>query len=308
VGIALIHGGKALVVQKKAFLKQGYTAEIVITDDDLASASEEAASQVVVKNQTSPAKNVLIVGLRISPTAGSGERSYSLPFVSSVVPDNVWSCYVVNSLQLPILQGSSYKARLTVLLDNTICEIENEFDLETLYSMDPYEIVREIILEDTDLPSEDFRPVTGMTINPQPYELRSDIEVFNGNFEFISGGKGIVNLNNIVTILPASATKQDPVEWTVVPGGAASYVSLTDDSVLKVTGIAQGNDNIVTVHALIREAGLGQADFTASFTFKLVYYLNGVEVEITWPEDGKGTPKIEYVFPGTETGTGDSGS
>jgi hypothetical protein len=302
VGIALIHGGKALVVQKNAFLKEGYTAEIVITDDDLASASEKAASRVVVENRTSQAGNALIVGLRIYPAAGGlDERHYSLPFVA---PNNDWSCYVVDSLQLPIVPGSSYKAELTVSRGNYQFTVDHEFDLETLYSENPNAITRTITLLDEYLPLETFIPIDSMTIDPQPYRLRSNIEEDgNGKYQIkVPGGAGIVNLNSIVMILPGDATNRDYVEWTVASGGASSYVSLTD-SVLEVTGIAPGNNNIVTVNASIRADAPVTEIYNKSFTIKLVYYLNGEEVEID--ETGTVVGKGEWVPDGPGTGTGE---
>jgi hypothetical protein len=270
----LLETVNGIVVVEKVVALKGQIVTIKIDDENLED-NQRAGSKVTVSNNTNTPTTIL--NLYVYNQENSDITAlYSL----DVSNQETQTLYVLSTTGMPIVQGVVYKAKLVVSGNGNIAIIEKDFGPDgQLYSLNPDTHTRTITLNQSDLPpalvlvEEDFKPVTGLAIAPNPYSLNSATESDpDGSNKILKTG-GTVALNDIITISPADATKKSPIEWST-KRGAFDKVSLTSNGLLAVTGIADPENDTVTVSATIRNAagtGTGNADFTADIVIQLTY-------------------------------------
>jgi hypothetical protein len=268
-----------VVVERMADLR-GNIVTIEINQSNLGtneSGGGRKGSRVIVENQT------------ITPTTILGAYVYNkdneaamavYPLTITSPPNGKASVYVLSTIGLPIVQGGHYKARLIVYGNGLTGVIDKEFSPDDqLYDTAPDKHLRYLVLTQDDLKNkapgliETFVPATDITVSPSPYDLLSitESDLDGGNKSLRVGGA--LNLNHLVTVKPANASRKSPISWSL-KSGAINFVSLGSNGVLTVTGIADASNNTVTLSAVIKDAAGNWTAFTdlaRDITIRLSY-------------------------------------
>ncbi|MDR0670047.1 MAG: hypothetical protein LBF95_08190 [Treponema sp.] len=268
-----------VVVERVADLR-GNIVTIEISQGNLGTSEAgggRKGSKVVVENQTTTPTTILGVYV-YNRDNEAAMAMYPLSVLSP--PKGTASLYVLSTIGLPIVQGAQYRARVIVYGNGLTGIIDKDFSPNgQLYSTDPDKNIRYLTLTQDDLKNkasgliETFVPVTGITVSPSPYDLLSitESDLDGGNKTLRLGGA--LNLNHTVTVKPANASKKTPISWAL-KSGATGSVSLGNNGVLTVTGIAGAPNNTVTLTALIKDAAgnwTSFTDFSSDITIRLNY-------------------------------------
>ncbi|MDR0731620.1 MAG: hypothetical protein LBF63_08125 [Treponema sp.] len=268
-----------VVVERMADLR-GNIITIEINQSNLGtneSGGGRKGSRVIVENKTTTPTTIL--GLYVYNKDNEAAMAV-YPLTITSPPGGEASIHVLSTIGLPIVQGGRYRARLIVYGNGLTGVIEKEFSPDDqLYSVEPDKHLRHLVLTQNDLKNkapgliETFVPATDITVSPSPYDLLSitESDLDGGNKSLRLGGA--LNLNHLVTVKPANASKKSPISWSL-KSGATGFVSLGSNGVLTVTGIAEAPNNTVTLGAVIQNAAGDWASFTdlaRDITIRLSY-------------------------------------
>jgi hypothetical protein len=263
VGVELIDG--YALIERRAALKD-QVVEIVINAEEI---SKVHGADVTLVNRTGtfPVEPVEIVGVTFFNEAKPGEQAAfsggNWNPAGYVQKDGQATFRVNSSVGMPITSGDSFGARITLYGNGRNGTIEK--GVGSLYDTS-----RTITVTDADIPAalkKTFVPVTGAS--GLPASLSSSLDGVNAaNSVF-----GSVNLNAVLSLVPAAATVQGPLNWTINGGNGAGLVTL-NNGVLSVKNTITASDNgkSVTVGLAIPGAGSSgsaKADYQAAFPVTL---------------------------------------
>jgi hypothetical protein len=269
-----------VVVERNAYLKD-QIVDIVINNDTL-NPSSRIGSKVTVNNYTNYPTN--IVGMYVfNQNIVTSSAVYYLDIPNTGV--NSKSVYVLSADGVPIVEGQTYKAILSVYGNGKSALIQKTFSPDgLLYSTNPDSNPRTITLTDADLPDDwkIFEAVTNITTTPSPYTVNvyytTDVDGVSNPVVTYSGD---FNLKNVVTVVPSTATTQGPIEWTLKSGGDGKVTVNSDGSFLVDKGdrfVPAGPARTVTVEARIENAAGtagSRSPFTDDVEILLVYHREG---------------------------------
>jgi hypothetical protein len=261
----------SLVVVERVAVIRNAIVDIFITQDELSN-NKRVGSKVTVTNNTTSSTSIISMVVS-SETIPGPSVGYNLS-IPNTVNNNTQSVYVLTTTTLPIIEGHHYAANLTVLGANgQMAVISKSFVSDGyLYSVDPDTHTRTITLVESDLdPFPNLKEKFVAITNMEPSSLTLSSKIDNAN-ALVEGGK--VNLSQIVTIIPNTATKQGPIEWSLELN-PETLVSLNPQGLLEVQKVPSSiGDKMVKVKATIAGAAgiLGATvDFTHSIDITLKY-------------------------------------
>jgi hypothetical protein len=272
----LLETNSGMVVVEQIASLRGEVVDVVIEDGKLNPANR-IGSKVTINNQTTTSTN--IVGMYVY---NQDNAAASAVYYMDILNPGSKSVYVLSTTGLPIVENQTYKATLSVYGNGRFALIEKEFKSDgKLYSMDPDNHTRTITLVQSDLPPElveDFKPVTGITITPDPYIVNVYYKTgLDGVSNPVVMYSGDFNLKNVVTVVPANATTKGPIEWTLHSGGDGKVTINSDGSFRVDKGdrfVPAGTERTVKVDARIRNAAgtvTNKSDYTGTIIIQLVY-------------------------------------
>jgi hypothetical protein len=276
----LLETNEGLVVVERLAVLKDQIVDIVINEDSLNPASR-IGSKVTVTNNTNYPTN--IVGMYVfNEDIVTSSAVYYLDIPNTGV--NSKSVYVVSADGLPIVEGKTYKAILSVYGNGKSALIPKTFSPDgLLYSTTPDSNLRTITLTDADLPDDwkIFEAVTNITTAPSPYTVNvyytTDLDGVSNPVVTHSGN---INLKNVVTVVPSNATTKGPIEWTLKSGGAGKVTVDSDGSFRVDQGdrFVPDGERTVTVEARIENAkgtAASRSDYTGDVQILLVYHREG---------------------------------
>jgi hypothetical protein len=266
------------VVERLAFLS-GKIVDVAITEDSLYKGQSsddgiQMGAKITVKNNTAAS----VVGIRIYDKAkpkDSPDSSWIFPL--DIPPGGTRSFQIPRTSDFPIEEDAQYAAELVVVgYGEHEGFIEKQFEEGGgLYSSIPDSPVRTVTLNQGDLvPGMVFKAVESIG-TAAPYKLVSSTEKNDVDEEVLkAGGGGTVNLSHGIGLqfTPANASKKSPIKWSV-KSAHTDYVSVNNDGVLMVKGVAPSGNRIVTLQAVIEGAGENEEPFTGTVPIELVYDL-----------------------------------
>jgi hypothetical protein len=285
-------------VERKAYIKD-QTVTIIIGPDDF-NETNAVGAKVTVQNDVN-SWPVRITSMIVRNKSTSRSSVYG---VSSWQPGGEISNkssaeqLVISSAGMPILQGNTFEAIITLQGNNRTDVVTKDFNPPVLYSdLPPEQNTRTLTITDSDVPAslqESFEAVKSIDLGGND---TMNVSLQNGSVT--SGSR--LNLNNYAIVDPSTATVKGPIFWEIAnPRNAEYNTSIWNQTngLIDITGrkTPPNGDSTTTidVRATIKNAA-GTIFSKSDFTKTLTITVNFLDTPVTNPVTDIPAASIDFA-------------